>query len=382
MLKIIFAGTPQLSCPSLEALWRLEQQKIIQISAVLTQPDRPTGRKRIVQPGPVKQKALELGCAPILSPERLDLPLREQIRELRPDLLVVFAYGKIFRQKFLDIFPLGGINLHPSALPEWRGPSPIEAQLLSGAQKLGISVQRLALEMDAGDLLEQQSFPLPKGADYFAAAEIAAHQGAALLQTACQRIASEGMAYLETARPQNHEVASYCQKIRKEDGRIDWQRSAAQISRQCATYAAWPHTYSFYTERTPNRELQQIHILAAQEWQEWKNSMPESQKAQQKTQNRFAEHQQKAQPGQILALHPAGLLVRCGQGSILAMQKIQRQNRKPVTAKDFTNQLQNIGYFVPKWEDFCTGSQQFTAPPAPFFRFQNAQNASGTPNNL
>ena len=378
MLKIIFAGTPQLSCASLEALWRLEQQKIIQISAVLTQPDRPTGRKRIVQPGPVKQKALELGCAPILSPERLDLPLREQIRELRPDLLVVFAYGKIFRQKFLDIFPLGGINLHPSALPEWRGPSPMEAQLLSGAQKLGISVQRLALEMDAGDLLEQQSFPLPKGADYFAAAEIAAHQGAVLLQAACQRIASEGTSYLETARPQNHEKASYCQKIRKEDGQIDWQRSAAQISRQCAAYAAWPHTYSFYTESAPNRELQQIQILAAQEWQEWKSSMPESQKAE----NGFAEHQRKAQPGQILALHPAGLLVRCGQGSILAMQKIQRQSRKAVTAKDFANQLQNRGYFVPKWEEFCTDRQKFAAPPAPFFRFQNAQNASGTKNTV
>ena len=364
MLKIVFAGTPQLSCPSLEALWQLEQQKIIQISGVLTQPDRPAGRKRILQPGPVKQKALELGCAPILSPERLDLPLRKRIAELRPDLLVVFAYGKIFRQKFLDIFALGGINLHPSALPEWRGPSPIEAQLLSGAQKLGISVQRIALEMDAGDLLEQQSFPLPKGADYFAAAEIAAQEGAALLQAACKRIAGEGTSYLETARPQNEEQASYCQKIRKEDGQIDWHKSAVQISRQCRAYAAWPHTYSWASDKTKetdqNHELEQIRILCAEEWS---GSISESE---------VAENGLKSQPGQILTLHPkAGLLVRCGEG-ILAIQKIQRQSRKPVTARDFANQLQNSGYFVPKWDEFCTERSN-----NPRFSFISAPNSLG-----
>ena len=355
MLKIIFAGTPQLCCPSLEALWQLEQQKIIQISAVLTQPDRPVGRKRILQPGPVKQKALELGCEPILDPERLDLRLRERVAELQPDLLVVFAYGKIFRQRFLDIFPLGGINLHPSALPQWRGPSPIEAQLLSGAQKLSISVQRLALEMDAGDLLEQQSFLLPAQADYFAAAEIAAHQGADLLQATCKRIASEGINYLETARPQNDEQASYCQKIRKEDGQIDWQNSALQISRQCRAYAAWPHTYSwaYSSESSQNRELQQIHILAVQEYS-------------------ITASQNDLLPGQILALHPkAGLLVCCGEG-ILAIQKLQRQSRKPVTAKDFANQIQNSGYFVPKEfcsDNFCTKGQRSSAR---YFQFINS----------
>ncbi|WGK70169.1 methionyl-tRNA formyltransferase [Candidatus Haliotispira prima] len=341
MLKVIFAATPPLACPGLDALHQLDRQGHIQLCAVLTQADRPAGRKRLLQPSAIKARALELDIQArhILGPEKLDAALCRQVEELEPDLLVVFAYGKIFRPNFLSIFPLGGINLHPSTLPQWRGPSPIEAQLLSGTEQLGLSLQRIAAEMDAGDILEQQLHPLPLAADYFTAAELVSQQGAHLLRTVCEQIARSGSDYLQSARPQQHDQATYCRLIQKEDGRIDWQNSALQISRQCRAYAAWPkaHTWLPWQTETGSEE-QQINILQAEEWQP---SEPEREAL-----SRYTERKP-ASPGDLLALHPqAGLLIVCGQGqnqgqSILAVKRLQRQSRNASSAKEFANQLQS-----------------------------------------
>ncbi|MEM9423490.1 MAG: methionyl-tRNA formyltransferase [Spirochaetota bacterium] len=318
MIKIIFAGTPELACPSLDLLHRSES---ICISAVLTRPDQPFGRRRVLSPSPVKKRALEWGLH-IFTPEQLNRDVREQIAELKPDLLVVFAYGKIFRPAFLDLFSLGGINLHPSALPQWRGPSPIEAQLLAGSEQLGLSVQRISLEMDAGDILEQEFHTLPEGANYFAAAELAARQGAALLQRSGAKIAAQGHGYLDTARPQEHERASYCSMICKEDGLLDWGQSALQISRQCRAYAAWPRTYTGLDFQLDGSRIFQVNIIDGEVW-----PYPEG------------EGWSGAKPGTLLGLHPdAGLLVKTGEG-ILAVRHLQRQGKNICRAAEFANQL-------------------------------------------
>ena len=153
-MRLLFAGTPEIALPALEAL---HGEGYIQ--AVLTAPDAPRGRGRKPAASPVKERALELGL-PVLSPERLGRAVRDEIGEFQPDLLAVVAYGRIFGPRFLALFPGGGINLHPSILPRHRGPAPLPATILAGDSEWGLTVQRIALEMDAGDILIQQRYPV------------------------------------------------------------------------------------------------------------------------------------------------------------------------------------------------------------------------------
>ncbi|HTP58355.1 MAG TPA: methionyl-tRNA formyltransferase, partial [Spirochaetia bacterium] len=153
-MRILFAGTPPLAVPSLEKL-----AQDLEVSAVLTAPDSPSGRGRTPCPSAVKQAALTLGI-PALTPEKLDQEAIASVKALAPDLLVVVAYGKIFRRSFLDLFPRGGINVHPSLLPLYRGPSPISAAILAGDAETGVTVQKLAMKFDTGDILSQARVPL------------------------------------------------------------------------------------------------------------------------------------------------------------------------------------------------------------------------------
>ncbi len=381
MLRIVFAATPALACHTLDALYRLQKQGRIQICGLLTQADRPAGRRRRLQPSPIKARARELGFGEqdIWTPERLDSALRCQVADQRPSLLVVFAYGKIFGPKFLNLFSLGGINLHPSALPQWRGPCPIEAQLLSGARQLGISVQRISLEMDAGDVLEQQNFPLQADADYFTAVALASEQGAAMLSRSCENIAEEGLICLERARPQQHDRATYCQLLRKEDGHIDWQREALHISRQCRAYAAWPKACTWLSKLSKDSAAtvgnktegaaRQLAILKAGVWQ------PTAEERRLLGHYLAAARLVPARPGQLLTWHPgAGLLVLCGSNAdaldILAVQRLQLQSRNPCSAKEFVNQLQGG---LPKWSQLESCIGQPSAPDdSTYYQFVNA----------
>ena len=381
MLNIVFAATPKLACPSLEALWELSKQGYINISAILTRPDQPAGRKRVLQPSAIKACALELGIENILVPEKLHAVLRQQITALRPDILVVFAYGKIFRQVFLDLFPLGGINMHPSALPQWRGPSPIEAQLLAGANELAISIQKISLEMDAGDILVQDSYPLPSKANYFVAEKIVAEHGAALLQNCCKEIALRRQDYLDTAKPQEHESASYCSMICKDDGRLDWRQSAWELSRKCCAYVAWPKAHSWLVlgskenntiQNLPNSpkypgrcDVLRVNILDAEVWQE-NEPNPSTEYSQ------FQEWLQQTQiaPGSLLALHPtAGLLVLTGCG-ILSVKELQRESKKACSAQEFANQLPKDTYILPKYKQNSRQNPWEFLPAKKLYRFE------------
>ncbi len=153
-MRILFAGTPDIGVPSLEFLARE-----FEICGVLTNPDSRQGRKKVLIPSPVKETALELNI-PVFQPEKLDEDFCEIIKSLKPDLLVCIAFGKIFRKSFLEIFPMGGINLHPSLLPIYRGPSPLSEAIKNGDKITGITVQRLAKKMDSGNILLQEELKL------------------------------------------------------------------------------------------------------------------------------------------------------------------------------------------------------------------------------
>lgn len=325
MLRILFAASPALACPSLELLLENSGTEF-QVQGILTQADKPTGRKKIIQACPVKEMAsklkLEVHC-----PDKLDAAFRQKI-EGRYDLLVVFAYGKIFGPKFLALFPYGAINLHPSKLPEFRGPSPLEACLLAGQKKLGISVQRLVLEMDAGPILEQEEYPIEASFDYNALANMASKRGAELLLRACKGIASKDRQYLEQAREQRHEDASFCKLIRKEDGLVNWSDSAEQLERMARAYCQWPQIFSYL-----GQEKVIFHHLAIYSQDDIRV----------------------AEPGSILGLRKsqdgAVILVQCGLG-IVAIGSLQRQSRKQVSAQEFQQNFpQQILRLRPSSED-------------------------------
>ncbi|NEP83818.1 MAG: methionyl-tRNA formyltransferase, partial [Okeania sp. SIO3B3] len=154
-MRILFAGSPEIAVPSLELLAESQHE----IVGVLTNPDAVRGRGRNACVTHVKEMAEELDLH-IIQPRKLDAAVREEIASLKPDILVAVAYGKIFGPKFLSLFPKGGLNLHPSLLPKYRGCSPVNAAILHGEAETGVTIQRLALAMDSGDILKQEIYPL------------------------------------------------------------------------------------------------------------------------------------------------------------------------------------------------------------------------------
>jgi len=235
-LKILFAATPEIALPLLEVLSKQHQLR------VLTHPDRPQGRKKILTPSPVKVLAQNLGLE-VDQPEKLGRNYRSILAPWEPDLLVSFAYGKIFGPQFLSLFPKGGINVHPSLLPRHRGPSPLSAALLAGDTKTGLTVQKLALGMDEGDILLQETWPLHGKERAWELGELAAQRAPVLVLDLLERFTEINA----LAQPQDPALATYCSLIQKEEGLIRWEREdALQIERKIRAYDPWPGTYTWW----------------------------------------------------------------------------------------------------------------------------------------
>jgi len=239
-MRVLFAGSPSLAIPALAAI-----QQDHDVCGVLTNPDQPQGRSKDLQPTPVKQKALELGLR-VLHPKALDEPFYREIATLKPELLVVAAYGRIFKKAFIDLFPLGGVNLHPSLLPRFRGPSPITAAILSGDRETGVTIQRLALKMDAGPILAVERVPLDGTETTPVLTEQLAALGVELLIGVLNALEAGRIEEIE----QNETKATYCRLVRKTDGCINWGDSAERIDRMIRAYQPWPGTFtSFGSQR-------------------------------------------------------------------------------------------------------------------------------------
>ncbi len=235
-MRILFAGTPEIAVPSLETLAAAHN-----VAAVLTSPDKVSGRGRKITPPPVKVKAQELGL-PVLQPERLGAEARKEASRLNCELLVVFAYGRIFGPKFLALFPRGGINMHPSALPLYRGPSPITEVILRGDRRTALTVQRLALEMDAGDILRSRPYPLTGRETTGSLTADIAIEAAKELKEAVDDLEAGRV----EGRPQDSSAATYCSLVQKNDGIIDWSKTAEEIDRMVRAYNPWPKTRTFW----------------------------------------------------------------------------------------------------------------------------------------
>lgn len=310
-MRLLFAGTPEIAVPSLRLLAAHHT-----VTGVLTSPDRPAGRGRTLEPSAVKRAALDLGL-PVFQPERLGGEARKEIGPAGAELLVCVAYRKIFGPRFLSMFPAGGLNLHPSLLPRYRGPSPIPAAILSGDAVTGISVQALAEEMDSGDIYLQKRIPLSGEETTATLSEIAASMGAGAMLEVVDAIEA-GAA---TRQPQDHTRATYTAIIGKEEGRIDWAADAVIIARMVRAYYPWPLAYTSFRERRLNLLEAGLATSAVR---------PDA-----------VEHGS-SEPGRVAGVDKsAGILVQTGNG-MLSVQKLQLQNKKPLDWKSFLNGIRDL----------------------------------------
>ncbi|MBQ5364947.1 MAG: methionyl-tRNA formyltransferase [Spirochaetales bacterium] len=231
--RILFAGTPDISVPLLRAL-----AADFNVVGVLTSTDKSVGRSGKPVPSPVKSAALELGI-PVLQFDTLRTQAREEVSRLGADTLISFAFGKIFGPKFLDMFPNGRFNVHPSALPMFRGPSPIQFSILSGLTQATISFQNLGLKMDEGDIWGTTSFDLD-GTETTESLSSDVSLKAASFVPALLREIIDGKA---VSSPQKGE-ASYCTMIGRETGVLDFNKPVSELHRIVRACSPWPKAWT------------------------------------------------------------------------------------------------------------------------------------------
>ncbi len=240
MERVVFMGTPAFAVPSLRAL-----AAHYEVTLVVTQPDRPAGRGRALVPTPVKAAARELGLE-LYQPDSLRSPeALEVLRQARPDVIVVAAYGEILRQNVLSLPPFGCVNVHASLLPRHRGAGPIAAAILAGDAVTGVTIMLMDAGMDTGPMLAQAEEPIHPDDTTATLTPRLAELGAQLLiETLPRWLAGE-----LTPQPQDSAQATYAPMIRKEDGLIDWTDPAVAIERAVRAFDPWPGAYTFWQGR-------------------------------------------------------------------------------------------------------------------------------------
>ena len=298
-LKIVFMGTPDFAVGALEALIR----EGYEITAVVTQPDKPKGRSKELLPSPAKVCALEHGI-PVLQPRRIKAP--EAIAELKTyeaDVYVVAAFGQILSQEILDIPRLGSLCIHASLLPKYRGASPIQHVIIDGEEKTGVTIMQMDAGIDTGDMLYKKEVLIDSEDDYETLSDKLTVLGGEAITEALPLL-MEGKL---TPQKQNDEESCYAAMIRKEMGRIDFTRPALEIDRLIRGLTPWPSAYTGYKGK-------QLKI--------WK-AVPLPEKP-------AAGHA----PGEILSVEKDAVTVAAGDGALKILE-LQLEGKKRMTAHDF-----------------------------------------------
>jgi len=316
-------GTSEFATPTLEALVASEHN----LSAVVTQPDSASGRGRKLTPPPVKKVALEHGLS-IYQPERVrDAEFIQILKQLHPEAIVIAAYGQILPKRILDMPPCGCINIHPSLLPKYRGAAPIQRAIINGEQKTGVTIMLMDEGEDTGDIILQKEV------------EISADDTAITLHDRLAQIAAglllEALILAENAPPlhypQNEAEATYAPKLTKEDGLIDWHKSAIQIRNLVRGTLPWPGAYTYFGEGQLLKVLScSLRSPTASPYGSLRSS----------TISAYGEFtdipMMEAAPGTIYITDEKEMAVKTGEGVIL-LKTVQPANRNPMNATDFIN---------------------------------------------
>ena len=300
------------------------------IAGVLTNPPSAKGRHKELVPTDVGLLAQERGI-PVFCPQKLDAAAREQIAAQGFDALVCFAYGKIFGPKFLSLFKAGGVNVHPSLLPKYRGATPVPAAILNCDEETGVTVQTLALGMDEGEILAQEIIALDGTETTDSLLDKSAQIAAALLQSLLDKAAQNpGADVLKKGKPQEGE-SSYTKTISKEDALINWNDSAKNIAAAVRAYTSEPGSWT----RIGGEGGETLKILKAAPLglADDCGSQGQNAAAPLSLANDFAS----LPAGTVAAFDKKqGILIKCGQG-VLCVTELQRQQKKAMGYKDFMN---------------------------------------------
>jgi len=240
MAKIVFMGTPEFTVPTLKLL--IENHDVI---GVVTQPDRPAGRKNKMRPSPVKEVAIEAGI-PVFQPKRLRYPEAiEELKKWEADFHVVVAFGQILPQAVLDMPKIAPINIHGSLLPRWRGAAPIHAAIREGDTETGITIMMIDAGLDTGPMLTKHSIPIEKFETAETLHDKLSQIGAELLIETLPKVISGEV----QPQQQDDSLATYSPQIKKEEGLIDWSQDAQVIERLVRAFTPWPGTFTFWNDK-------------------------------------------------------------------------------------------------------------------------------------
>jgi methionyl-tRNA formyltransferase len=302
--NIVFMGTPSFAVPCLELLAGGDKKSNYRVAAVYTQPDKEAGRGMALSASPVKQRAIELGLQ-VLQPDTVkDTSAIEQMKKLKPDVVVVAAYGKLIPEDLLSIPQFGYVNVHPSLLPLYRGSSPISEAILRGDIATGVTIMLLDAGMDSGPVLSQKSVTISHEDTCGSLSDRLARAGAELLI----EVLPQWLEGRIKAQPQDAGQATFTRQITKQDGELDWNLPATDIWRRVRAYYPWPGTYSIWQgKRLKINEAIPLEIAHT------------------------------GQPGKVVILppgSPAAVGIETGVG-VLGLLRIQLEGKQEASAEEF-----------------------------------------------
>ena len=295
-MRVVFMGTPDIAATWLKKIL----SDGVEVVGVYTQPDRPKGRGMKMVASPVKEVALAAGI-PVFQPENFrEEETVEALRELKPDVCAVVAYGRILPQKVLDVPKYGCINIHASVLPKYRGSAPYQWAVLDGLTETGVTAMYLCREMDAGDIIDVSKTPIGENETAGELLDRLAELGADLLSKTLRRFASEGKV---PAVPQNPDEVSYAPMLDKTMCPIDWNKTARQVHNHVRGLHPWPVATMVLQGKT--FKVHAAHVVSGS-----------------------------GTPGQILGLTKTGLVIACGEGAV-EITSLQAEGGKRMAAPDY-----------------------------------------------
>jgi len=296
-LKVVFFGTPQFAVPTLDALLASSHSVV----GVVTQPDKPRGRGQKETDAPVKARAVQAGLRTLQPVTLKDPAALADIASLGADIGVVAAYGKILTQAVLDIPRLGMVNVHASLLPRYRGAAPVHRAVIAGETTTGVTIMRVVLALDAGAMLARVERPVGPNDTSDQVERDLASLGAAVLVQTLDRMAAGPVNEV----PQDDSLANYAHRLTKEDGLVDWSRTADEIHNQIRGLHPWPHAYSY---------------LDGQRLILWRST--------------WSDEPVEADPGTVLAADGDELRVATGRGTLL-ITELQAEGRRVARTREF-----------------------------------------------
>ena len=301
-IRIVFMGTPAFAIPVLQALADAPEAQVV---AVITPPDRPRGRGRAVETPPIKRYAIEADL-PVFQPASLRSDSAQaEVARLRPDIIVIAAYGKLLPAQVLNTPSYGCLNLHPSLLPRYRGPSPVASAILDGEEVTGVTLMLLDEGMDTGPIISQREYPLSGW-------ENADGLTVSLFRTGAQLLLEDlgpWVAGQLTAQPQDESRSTATRKLERNDGAAEWLLSAAELERRCRAYNPWPGLFTNWDGKV----LKLLDVLLLP-----KTAAPQ------------------AGPGLVVPLSTADVCVGVGTADgVLGLISVQLEGRRPSSTVEF-----------------------------------------------